>query len=101
MGNVLGAIGLVIGLLVAPIVDTAPVIRPTKKEALLVGDSVMSILLHTDAALTLLEKEHRLTPVDVRRICGGVARALARPDDRILVLGSFHTVGPALEWLGV
>lgn len=27
---------------------------------------------------TLLEKEHRLTPVDVRRICGGVARALAR-----------------------
>jgi folylpolyglutamate synthase/dihydropteroate synthase len=37
---------------------------------------------------------------DVAAGCG-VARALARPDDRILVLGSFHTVGPALEWLGV
>ena len=37
---------------------------------------------------------------DVASGCG-VARALARPDDRILVLGSFHTVGPALEWLGV
>ena len=58
MGNVLGAIGLVLGLLVAPAVSTTPVARPTKKEALLVGDSVMSILLHTDAALILLEKEH-------------------------------------------
>ena len=27
------------------------------------------------------------------------ARALAGPDDRILVFGSFHTVGPALDWL--
>lgn len=58
MGNVLGAIGLVLGLLVVPTVSTTPVARPTKKEALLVGDSVMSILLHTDAALILLEKEH-------------------------------------------
>ena len=58
MGNVLGAIGLVLGLLVAPMVSATPTARPIKKEALLVGDSVMSILLHTEAALTLLEKEH-------------------------------------------
>jgi dihydrofolate synthase/folylpolyglutamate synthase len=37
--------------------------------------------------------------------CGAVmqacaaARALARPGDRIVVFGSFHVVGPALEWL--
>jgi dihydrofolate synthase / folylpolyglutamate synthase len=29
------------------------------------------------------------------------ARALARPHDRVLVLGSFHVVGPALSWLGL
>ncbi|HUL46181.1 MAG TPA: bifunctional tetrahydrofolate synthase/dihydrofolate synthase [Steroidobacteraceae bacterium] len=29
------------------------------------------------------------------------ARALARPGDRVVVLGSFHTVGPALEWLRI
>jgi dihydrofolate synthase/folylpolyglutamate synthase len=29
------------------------------------------------------------------------ARAAARPGDRIVVCGSVHTVGPALEWLGV
>jgi dihydrofolate synthase / folylpolyglutamate synthase len=29
------------------------------------------------------------------------ATAAARPGDRILVCGSFHAVGPALEWLGV
>jgi dihydrofolate synthase/folylpolyglutamate synthase len=27
------------------------------------------------------------------------ARALARPGDRVVVFGSFHAVGPALEWL--
>ncbi len=27
------------------------------------------------------------------------AEALARPGDRVLIFGSFHTVGPALEWL--
>ena len=58
MGNVLGAIGVVLGLLVAPSVNATPAARPIKKEALLVGDSVMSILLHTDTALILLEKEH-------------------------------------------
>jgi len=29
------------------------------------------------------------------------ARALARPGDRVVVLGSFHVVGPALVWLGL
>lgn len=29
------------------------------------------------------------------------ARALARPGDRIVVFGSFHAVGPALDWLGL
>ena len=29
------------------------------------------------------------------------ARGLARDGDRIVVFGSFHTVGPALEWLGL
>jgi dihydrofolate synthase/folylpolyglutamate synthase len=29
------------------------------------------------------------------------ARALARPGDRVVVFGSFHVVGPALEWLGL
>ena len=29
------------------------------------------------------------------------ARALAAPGDRVLVCGSFHTVGPALQWLGL
>ena len=30
-----------------------------------------------------------------------LARALSRPGDRVVVFGSFHTVGPALEWLGL
>lgn len=29
-----------------------------------------------------------------------LARALAAPRDRVVVFGSFHTVGPALAWLG-
>jgi dihydrofolate synthase/folylpolyglutamate synthase len=29
------------------------------------------------------------------------ARAAARAGDRVVVCGSVHTVGPALEWLGV
>ena len=29
------------------------------------------------------------------------ARALTRPGDRVVVFGSFHTVGPALEWLRI
>jgi len=30
-----------------------------------------------------------------------MARAAARPGDRVVVCGSVHTVGPALDWLGV
>ena len=30
-----------------------------------------------------------------------LARDLAIPGDRVVVFGSFHTVGPALEWLGL
>ena len=29
------------------------------------------------------------------------ARQMAGPGDRVVVFGSFHTVGPALEWLGL
>jgi len=29
------------------------------------------------------------------------ARAIAQARDRVLVLGSFHVVGPALVWLGL
>jgi len=35
---------------------------------------------------------------DVPAACE-TARRLARPADRIVVFGSFHTVGPALDWL--
>ncbi|MCU0758580.1 MAG: bifunctional tetrahydrofolate synthase/dihydrofolate synthase [Steroidobacteraceae bacterium] len=50
----------------------------------------------------------RLAPVgdsaalvpDVGAACA-LARARAGEADRVVVLGSFHTVGPALEWLGL
>ena len=41
-----------------------------------------------------------LLKADVRQACE-CARALARPGDRVVVLGSFHVVGPALHWLGL
>lgn len=37
---------------------------------------------------------------DVAHGCA-TARALAREGDRIVVFGSFHVVGPALDWLGI
>jgi dihydrofolate synthase/folylpolyglutamate synthase len=40
------------------------------------------------------------TQPDVASACAA-ARALARPGDRILVFGSFLTVGPALDFLGI
>src|SRR5690606_27068964 len=40
------------------------------------------------------------TAASVRRACEA-ARAVARPGDRVVVCGSFHAVGPALEWLGL
>ena len=30
-----------------------------------------------------------------------IASATAKPGDRVLVFGSFHTVGPAMQWLGI
>ena len=30
-----------------------------------------------------------------------LASATAKPGDRVLVFGSFHTVGPAMQWLGI
>jgi dihydrofolate synthase / folylpolyglutamate synthase len=54
------------------------------------------------------ELARRLEPVvrdpiladSVRAACEA-ARAAARAGDRVVVCGSVHTVGPALEWLGV
>jgi dihydrofolate synthase/folylpolyglutamate synthase len=37
---------------------------------------------------------------DVAEACNA-ARAAARPQDRVVVFGSFLTVGPALEFLGI
>jgi dihydrofolate synthase/folylpolyglutamate synthase len=41
-----------------------------------------------------------LTADDVAAGCS-LARSRARDGDRVVVFGSFHTVGPALEWLGL
>ena len=42
-----------------------------------------------------------VTPLDsVARACAA-AQAAARTGDRVVVCGSFHVVGPALEWLGL
>ncbi|MFT3904912.1 MAG: bifunctional tetrahydrofolate synthase/dihydrofolate synthase [Steroidobacteraceae bacterium] len=38
--------------------------------------------------------------VDVASACAR-AQQLAQPGDRVVVFGSFHTVGPALAWLGL
>lgn len=51
------------------------------------------------ARLPPLRSVPRLQP-DVARACA-CARELARTGDRIVVLGSFHIVGPALAWLGL
>jgi dihydrofolate synthase/folylpolyglutamate synthase len=40
-------------------------------------------------------------PADSVRAGCEAARAAALPGDRVVVCGSVHTVGPALEWLGV
>ena len=45
-----------------------------------------------------LEAAPLATCASVAEACAR-ARALARPGDRIVVFGSFHVVGPALEWL--
>ena len=53
-----------------------------------------------------LEKRMGLTGLPVT-LFGSVeegcewVRATAKPGDRVLVFGSFHTVGPAMQWLGL
>lgn len=44
--------------------------------------------------------QHPLLADSVAQGCE-IARARAREGDRVVVFGSFHTVGPALEWLGL
>jgi dihydrofolate synthase / folylpolyglutamate synthase len=39
-----------------------------------------------------------IVAADIAAACAAAAAA-ARPADRIVVFGSFHTVGPALDWL--
>ncbi|MDE2138427.1 MAG: bifunctional tetrahydrofolate synthase/dihydrofolate synthase [Gammaproteobacteria bacterium] len=43
----------------------------------------------------------RLTLADSVERGGEMARDAARPGDRVVVFGSFHTVGPALAWLRI
>jgi folylpolyglutamate synthase/dihydropteroate synthase len=38
-------------------------------------------------------------PADSVAAACAAALSAARPEDRIVVFGSFHTVGPALDWL--
>ena len=55
------------------------------------------------AALARRLESIAVSPVlagSVREACEA-ARAASRPGDRVVVCGSVHTVGPALEWLGV
>jgi dihydrofolate synthase / folylpolyglutamate synthase len=58
--------------------------------------------------LTAEALKQRLPPLKgalelMPNVAAGCARAreLARPRDRVVVLGSFHMVGPALTWLGL
>jgi dihydrofolate synthase/folylpolyglutamate synthase len=51
----------------------------------------------TAAALRAVAGDAIAQVPTVEEACGRAA-ALARPGDRIVTFGSFHTVGPALEW---
>jgi dihydrofolate synthase / folylpolyglutamate synthase len=64
--------------------------------------------LHGPRGIRAAELARRLHGVAREPVLAGsvaeacaAARAAARPGDRIVVCGSVHTVGPALEWLGV
>jgi dihydrofolate synthase/folylpolyglutamate synthase len=68
------------------------------------------ILCSTDGAraLSAADLAARLAPhVPAAELCATVvdgcelAARRATPRDRVVVFGSFHTVGPALEWLGL
>jgi dihydrofolate synthase/folylpolyglutamate synthase len=54
------------------------------------------------AALAEVIRQMATAPVEAAQdIAAGchAARAHAHPEDRIVVFGSFHTIGPALDWL--
>jgi dihydrofolate synthase / folylpolyglutamate synthase len=57
------------------------------------------------SAASLAERLHlrrgEFTLADSVEAGCATARALARPGDRVVVFGSFHSVGPALEWLRI
>jgi dihydrofolate synthase / folylpolyglutamate synthase len=64
--------------------------------------------LHGPRGISAEELARRLRAVAHRPTLAGsvaeacaAAREAARPGDRVVVCGSVHTVGPALEWLGV
>jgi len=72
-------------------------------------DGWFAVQLPGARAIAAAELAARLEGVTGRpaKVCGDVragceaAREAAAPGDRILVFGSFYTVGPALEWLGL
>lgn len=67
----------------------------------------IAVGLDGERALPAQQLAQRLAAAgaDVVRVADDVAegcdsaRALAAPDDRVVVFGSFHTVGPARQWL--
>lgn len=85
--------------------DTVAVAGALKPEV----DEWIAVGVHGARALDASALAGRLEQVTggaVRRaadVAAGMelARHLARTEDRIVVFGSFHTVGPALTWLGL
>lgn len=65
---------------------------PTDSPRAVTGERLLA-LLATRGARAVLH-------ADVQAGCQ-MARAVSRPGDRVLVAGSFHTVGPALRYLGL
>jgi dihydrofolate synthase/folylpolyglutamate synthase len=69
---------------------------------------ILASLAHEPRGLSAEALQARLPPLrgpieragSVPAACAR-ARELARPGDRVVVFGSFHVVGPALEWLGL
>jgi dihydrofolate synthase/folylpolyglutamate synthase len=69
---------------------------------------ILASLVHEPRGLSAEALQARLPPLrglvertgSVAEACAR-ARALARSGDRVVVFGSFHVVGPALEWLGI
>jgi dihydrofolate synthase/folylpolyglutamate synthase len=71
-------------------------------------DSWFAATVDGARAITDLELARRAAETGINMTAAGdvasalaTAAAMARPGDRIVVFGSFHTVGPALAALGV